>query len=63
MDATAALASELDRYLVSPPQSYVAPFGHGQVATFFSERMDPDVAIFHPVYGNDYSSWALKEGE
>ncbi len=31
----------LDRYAVSPPQSYVAPLGHPTVATFFSERMDP----------------------
>ena len=27
------------------------------------ERMDPDSAIFHPLYRNDYSSWRLKEGE
>ncbi len=53
----------LDTYTVSPPQSYEAPFGHRTVATFFSERMDPKSAIVHPVYGNDYSSWQLKEGE
>jgi peptide/nickel transport system substrate-binding protein len=53
----------LDAYLVSPPQSYVAPFGHREAATFLSERMDPATAIFHPVYRNDYSSWTLKEGE
>jgi hypothetical protein len=28
-----------------------------------SERMDFESAMFHPVYFNDYSSWALKEGE
>ena len=55
--------SELDRYLVSPPQSYVAVLGHPTVATFFSERMDPGSAVVHPVFGNDYSSWQLKEGE
>jgi peptide/nickel transport system substrate-binding protein len=53
----------LDAYLVSPPHSYVAVFGHKKVGTFFSERMDPATAIFHPVYQNDYSSWTLKEGE
>jgi peptide/nickel transport system substrate-binding protein len=53
----------LDAYLVSPPHSYLVPFGHRRVATFFSERMDPATAIFHPVYQNDYSSWTLKEGE
>ena len=59
----AAEWAELDRYVVSPPQSYVAPLGHAKRATFFSERMDLGSAIFHPVYGNDYSSWTLKEGE
>ena len=33
---------QLDAYLISPPQSYLAPFGHKRVATFFSERMDPE---------------------
>jgi len=55
--------SELDRYLVEPPQSYVAPYGHRKLAKFMSERMDFDAALFHPVYFNDYSTWALKEGE
>jgi peptide/nickel transport system substrate-binding protein len=55
--------AELDRYLVEPPQSYVAPYGHRKLATFFSERMDFDAAVFHPVYFNDYSTFALKEGE
>jgi peptide/nickel transport system substrate-binding protein len=53
----------LDAYLISPPHSYVAVFGHRKVGTFFSERMDPATALFHPVYHNDYSSWTLKEGE
>jgi peptide/nickel transport system substrate-binding protein len=53
----------LDEYLISPPQSYIAPYGHRKLATFFSERMDFESAIFHPVYFDDYSSWSLKEGE
>lgn len=55
--------SRLDAYLVAPPQSYIVPWGHSQVSTFFSARMDPKSAIFHPLYRNDYSSWRLKQGE
>ena len=55
--------AELDRYLVGPPQSYIAPYGHTKEPKFMSERMDFDSAVFHPVYFNDYSTWALKEGE
>jgi peptide/nickel transport system substrate-binding protein len=63
LDPPAGDWSELDRYVVSPPQSYVAVLGHPTVTTFFSERMDPGGAVVHPVFGNDYSSWQLKEGE
>ena len=63
LDPAAGDWSELDRYVVSPPQSYVAVLGHPTVTTFFSERMDPAGAVVHPVFGNDYSSWQLKEGE
>jgi peptide/nickel transport system substrate-binding protein len=55
--------AELDRYIIEPPQSYMAPYGHRKLATFLSERMDFDAAVFHPVYYNDYSTFALKEGE
>ena len=55
--------SELDRYLIEPPQSYIAPYGHRKLATFFSERMDFESAQFHPVYFDDYSTWSLREGE
>jgi peptide/nickel transport system substrate-binding protein len=63
LDAVKEEWAALDAYLVSPPQSRFAPFGHREGASFFSERMDPATAIFHPVYRNDYSSWTLKEGE
>jgi peptide/nickel transport system substrate-binding protein len=62
-ESVAADWSELDRYLIEPPQSYIAPYGHRKLAKFFSERMDFDAAVFHPVYQNDYSTWALTEGE
>ena len=53
---------ELDRHVVSPPQSYVAVLGHPTVTTFFSDRMDPGGTVVHPVFGHDYSSWQLEEG-
>ena len=62
-EAVATDWSELDKYLIEPPQSYIAPYGHRKLAKFMSERMDYDAAVFHPVYFNDYSTWALKEGE
>jgi peptide/nickel transport system substrate-binding protein len=62
-EAVAEEWTALDAYLVSPPQSYFAPFGHPEAATFLSERMDPATAIFHPAFRNDYASWSLKEGE
>lgn len=60
LDSVAEDWSALDAYLVSPPHSYTAVFGHKKVATFLSDRMDPETAIFHPVYQNDYSSWTLR---
>jgi peptide/nickel transport system substrate-binding protein len=63
LDPAAGDWKDLDRYVVSPPQSYVAVIGHPTISTFFSERMDPGGAIVHPVFGNDYSSWQLREGE
>jgi peptide/nickel transport system substrate-binding protein len=62
-EAVAEDWAALDEYLISPPQSYIAPYGHRKLATFFSERMDFESAIFHAVYFDDYSSWSLKEGE
>jgi peptide/nickel transport system substrate-binding protein len=63
IEAAAEDWAALDEYLVAPPQSYVAPYGHRKLATFLSERMDWESAVFHPVQFNDYSTFALKEGE
>jgi peptide/nickel transport system substrate-binding protein len=63
LDPSSGDWKELDRYVVSPPQSYVAAFGHPIATTFFSERLDPGSAVVHPVFRNDWSSWQLKEGE
>jgi peptide/nickel transport system substrate-binding protein len=60
-EAAAGDWAALDEYVVAPPRSYVAPYGHRELSTFFSERMDMDAAKFHPVYLNDYSTWALDE--
>jgi len=54
---------ELDRYLVSPPQSYFAAIGHPSKTTLLSERIDPKSSVLNPLFGADYSLWLLKEGE
>ncbi len=53
----------IDEYLVSPPQSYLVVLGHPSATTFLSERIDPKSSVLHPLFGTDYSSWQLKEGE
>jgi peptide/nickel transport system substrate-binding protein len=63
LDAAAPDWTELDKYTVSPPQSHVVPYGHRKLAQFFSERMDFESAVFHPVMFNDYITFGLKEGE
>ena len=61
LEAVAGDWSELDKYLIEPPQSYIAPYGHRKLATFVSERIDFDAIVQHPVYQNDYSTFALTE--
>jgi peptide/nickel transport system substrate-binding protein len=42
-------------------EAWIAPYGHAKRTTFMSERMDfENCSLFHPVYGNDYSSFCLK---
>lgn len=62
LDSVADDWAALDRYLVSPPQSLVAPLGHPKLSRLLSERMDLGRARFHPVYLNDHLSFALEEG-
>ena len=52
---------DLNRYLVE--SAAIAPYGHRKLATFVSDRIDFEATQFHPVYNNDYTSFALKEGE
>jgi peptide/nickel transport system substrate-binding protein len=48
----------LDRYTAQ--KAYLAVFGYDEVPKFFSNRINFAAAIFHPVYGNDWSSLQLK---
>jgi peptide/nickel transport system substrate-binding protein len=55
----AALAAELDRALVRG--AIALPYGAELRTIFVSERLDlANCARFHPLYGNDYSSFCLK---
>ncbi len=48
----------LDEYTAK--QAYVAVSGYEEVPKFFSDRINFGAAVFHPVYGNDWSSLELK---
>jgi peptide/nickel transport system substrate-binding protein len=48
----------LDEYTAK--KAYLAPFGYDEAPKFFSEKVDFGAAVFHPVYGNDWSSLQLK---
>ncbi len=48
----------LDEYTAK--KAYMAPFGYDEAPKFFSDKVDFSVAVFHPVYGNDWSSLQLK---
>lgn len=50
----------LDEYLVSPPQSYIAAYGHRKLSTFTSDRIDFDAIVVHPLYQNDYTTFKIK---
>jgi peptide/nickel transport system substrate-binding protein len=55
----AARWGELNAQVVE--EAWIAPYGHTKGATFMAERMDfENCSLFHPVYGNDYSSFCLK---
>lgn len=59
LDAVADRWADLDRRALE--KSHVAPFGSEELTTFMSERMNvEDCLTFHPIYGNDYSSFCLK---
>ena len=59
LDAAIDGYAELDRTIVE--RAYMAPYGVERDSIFLSERMDPEnCALFHPVYGADYTSLCLR---
>jgi peptide/nickel transport system substrate-binding protein len=48
----------LDQYTAQ--HAYMAPFGYDEVPKFFSDKVNFAAAVFHPVYGNDWSTLELK---
>jgi peptide/nickel transport system substrate-binding protein len=48
----------LDQYTAQ--KAYLAVFGYDEVPKFFSDKVNFGAAVFHPVYGNDWSSLQLK---
>lgn len=48
----------LDQYTAQ--KAYLVVFGYDQAPKFFSDKINFGAAIFHPVYGNDWSSLQLK---
>jgi len=58
LDSVLSRWQALDLYTAQ--KAYMAPFGYDEVPKFFSDRIDFGAAVFHPVYGNDWSSLQLK---
>ncbi len=58
------LASALSRWQAldeyTAKKAYMAPFGYDEAPKFLSNKVDFGAAVFHPVYGNDWSSLQLK---
>ncbi len=48
----------LDRYTAA--HAYLLTFGYDEAPKFFSSRVNFATAVFHPVYGNDWSTLELK---
>ncbi|MGH2912544.1 MAG: ABC transporter substrate-binding protein, partial [Solirubrobacteraceae bacterium] len=58
LDTVVSRWQALDEYTAQ--KAYMAVFGYDEVPKFFSDRVDFGAAIFHPVYGNDWSTLELK---
>jgi peptide/nickel transport system substrate-binding protein len=58
LDSVVGRWQALDQYTAG--KAYMAPFGYDEAPKFFSERLDFAAAVFHPVYGNDWSTLQLK---
>jgi len=52
---------ELNDYVVE--RAYIVPFGHRNLTTFVSDRIDfENCTVVSPIFYNDYSQFCLKEG-
>jgi peptide/nickel transport system substrate-binding protein len=58
LDTVAARWQALDTYVAQ--KAYFANFGQEQQPMFFSNKLDFGSAVFHPLYGTDWSSLSLK---
>jgi len=58
LDSVADEWSALDQYTAR--RAYVVVYGAETAPKFFSERLDFDSAVFHPTYGNDWTTLQLK---
>ncbi len=58
LDTVADKWQQLDTYLAQ--QAYIVSYGQQEVPKFFSNKLDFNAAIFHPLYGTDWSTLQLK---
>ena len=58
LDSVAGRWQKLDEYVAQ--KAYIAAYGQEKQPMFFSNRIDFGAAVFSPLYGNDWSSIALK---
>jgi peptide/nickel transport system substrate-binding protein len=58
LDTVVSRWQALDEYTAQ--KAYMLVFGYDEAPKFFSDRIDFGAAVFHPVYGNDWSSLQLK---
>jgi peptide/nickel transport system substrate-binding protein len=58
LDSVLGRWQALDQYTAQ--KAYVATAGYDEAPKFFSDRIDFSAAVFHPVYGNDWSTLRLK---
>jgi peptide/nickel transport system substrate-binding protein len=58
LDTVASRWQALDTYVAQ--KAYIAAFGQELQPQFYSDRIDFGAAVFHPLYGTDLSSLALK---
>jgi peptide/nickel transport system substrate-binding protein len=58
LSTVASRWQQLDEYLAK--KAYIVSYGQQQVPKFFSDKLNFGAAVFHPLYGNDWSSLELK---